>query len=362
MAVIQDPQVAHQVVGGVIQLDVGPASISVVNLGALGAQSSGPIPLTNRTQTFSLQQPDGSDRAVTVGESFSMVRTETNTTTGAVIGTPTVSNYTMVGSGTVTGLLGTPRQVIVATNNDTGQQEFIYPNNVPPNLLGLVTLSYEIDSVGYDFEANAPLCFAAGTLIETESGLIAVEDLTPGMRVMTLDNGLRPISWIGSSEYGTDKLAANPLFQPIRIKAGALGENTPTRDLIVSPQHRILVRSKIAQKMFGCDEVLVAAKQLVLIEGIDVAHDMESVVYYHFLFDRHEIVLAEGAAAESLYTGSEALKSVGRAAQEEIFAIFPELREQTEMPAGARTLMSGRRGRKMALRHAQHGRPLVSNF
>ncbi|HRM76080.1 MAG TPA: Hint domain-containing protein, partial [Paracoccus sp. (in: a-proteobacteria)] len=114
-------------------------------------------------------------------------------------------------------------------------------------------------------------------------------------------------------------------------------------------------------EMFGAPEVLVAAKQLLQIEGIDIAQDQAVVEYFHFLFDRHEIVLSEGAATESLYTGSEALRSVGHSAREEIFAIFPELRDRPEHMAaeGARHLASGRMGRKLAVRHAQHAKALV---
>lgn len=204
-------------------------------------------------------------------------------------------------------------------------------------------------------------CFARGTLIETESGPVAVENLVPGMMVVTRDRGLQPLRWVGSRILGSRLLNVNPNLRPIRISAGALGNGLPKRDLLVSPQHRVLVRSKIAQKMFGAPEVLVAAKQLLQIEGIDIAQDQPLVEYFHFLFDQHEVVISEGAETESLYTGKEALKAVGYSALEEIFALFPELRDRSEneMPEGARILASGRMGRKLAVRHAQHRKALV---
>lgn len=204
-------------------------------------------------------------------------------------------------------------------------------------------------------------CFVRGTLIETERGAIAVENLVPGMKVLTRDRGAQPLRWIGSRVLCSKALAVSPHMRPIRIGRGALGNGLPQRDLLVSPQHRILVRSRIAQKMFGAPEVLVAAKQLLQINGIDVARDPPTVEYFHVLFDRHEVVLAEGAETESLYTGREALKSVGLGAQREIFALFPGLRDGDADggPAGARILASGRMGRKLAVRHAQHGKALV---
>lgn len=204
-------------------------------------------------------------------------------------------------------------------------------------------------------------CFVRGTLIETEFGAIRVEELTEGTRVWTRDNGLQPIRWIGSRVLDAGTLERNDKLKPIRIRAGALGANMPSQDLLVSPQHRILVRSRIAQKMFGTDEVLVAAKQLLQIEGIDVVASGEAVEYFHFLFDQHEIVLSNGAETESLYTGPEALRALGPAACEEIFTLFPELRNGggTELPFAARHLATGRMGRKLAVRHIQNRRDLV---
>ncbi|RQP07568.1 MAG: hemolysin [Paracoccus sp. BP8] len=203
------------------------------------------------------------------------------------------------------------------------------------------------------------ICFASGTLIETERGFVAVEDLKVGDLIATRDNGYQPIRWIGSVKLCAAVLKAKPKLLPIRIKAGALGSKTPSTDLLVSPQHRVLVRSKVALKMFGAMEVLVAAKQLLQIEGVDIAKDIDSVEYFHFLFDRHEVVNSNGAATESLYTGAQALKTVGPAAREEIFALFPELRVEEFVPAPARPLPSGRQARKLAVRHVQHHRSMV---
>ena len=107
-------------------------------------------------------------------------------------------------------------------------------------------------------------------------------------------------------------------------------------------------------------EVLVAAKQLLQIEGIDVVADGAEVTYVHFLFDDHQIVLSNGAETESLYTGPQALRGVGHAARAEIFALFPELQHMASLPPSARELASGRMGRKLAMRHLQHGKPLVA--
>ena len=96
-------------------------------------------------------------------------------------------------------------------------------------------------------------------MILTEAGEMPVERLVPGTRVMTRDNGLQELRWTGSRVVDAAMLDQNPNLRPIRIAAGAQGNGLPRRELIVSPQHRVLVRSRIAQKMFGAAEVLVAA-------------------------------------------------------------------------------------------------------
>ncbi|QJD18283.1 Hint domain-containing protein [Paracoccus sanguinis] len=205
------------------------------------------------------------------------------------------------------------------------------------------------------FIPSSSICFVAGTLIRTPAGDVTVETLEVGDLVMTRDNGAQPVRWIDSTRRA---LRAGSRLAPVRIRAGALGDNLPEADLLVSPQHRMLVRSAIAQRMFGTDEVLVAAKQLLQIDGIDIADDLDEVVYVHFIFDRHEIVYANGAESESLYTGPEALKTLRPQAREEILALFPELAEDA-LPEPARVLASGRLGRKLAVRHAQNDKPLV---
>ncbi|WP_199257775.1 Hint domain-containing protein [Paracoccus binzhouensis] len=202
-------------------------------------------------------------------------------------------------------------------------------------------------------------CFCRGTLIETPNGPVAIETLAAGDLVMTRDHGPQVLRWIGSTRLSALQLLRAPHLRPIRIRAGALGAGRPVCDLLVSPQHRILVRSSIACRMFGAAEVLVAAKQLLVLDGIDIAANFDQVEYYHMLFDRHEVVISNGAETESLHTGAEALKSVGPAAAAEIFALFPELRDKDFRPEAARVLPSGRRGRKLAMRHLQHRRPLV---
>jgi len=206
---------------------------------------------------------------------------------------------------------------------------------------------------------NVP-CFVAGTLIETQQGRIKIDDLSVGDNVLTKDSGYLPIRWIGRRHLDRIDLAHNPKLYPIKIEVGALGKNLPYEDLFVSPQHRVLVRSKIAHRMFDTDEVLVSAKSLLLMEGIEVAKSNNSVCYFHLLFDSHQVIYSNGAPTESLYAGPEALKSIPDQARRELFSLFPEFASPAFVDQPAVLIPSGQRQRGLIARHAKNGRDLIS--
>lgn len=215
-------------------------------------------------------------------------------------------------------------------------------------------------SDGPDYTPSTVPCFTTGTLIETASGPATIETLQTGDLIRTRDNGMRKIGWIGQTALDTHQLDLRPNLRPIRICAGALAPGVPQCDLTVSPQHRILVRSVIAQRMFGEQEILVAAKHLVGLPGIEVICPDDGVTYWHMLFDRHEVVLSNGAWTESLFIGPHLAEHLGAATRREIFALFPQLVDPRLRPDAARRLLNGREGRKLAERHARNARQLVA--
>jgi hypothetical protein len=203
------------------------------------------------------------------------------------------------------------------------------------------------------------VCFTAGTLIGTLLGPVRVEDLKAGDDVLTLDTGTQKIRWIGSTHRDSNDLAVDPKLRPVRISAGALGEGLPAQDLLVSRQHRFLVRSPIALRMFETSEVLLPAIKLIGLKGIDIDQDVDAVEYFHILFDRHEIVCSNGAWSESLFTGPEALQAVPPASAQEIKKLFPEICEPDYEPASARHIPeTGKLMRELVARHKKNNMPL----
>lgn len=162
------------------------------------------------------------------------------------------------------------------------------------------------------------VCFVRGARIRTDRGDVAIENLKAGDLVLTLDHGLQPIRWIGST-----KVLARGENAPIEFKKGAFGN---TRDLRVSPQHRMLVKDWRQELLFGALETLVPAK--FLINGSSIRQvEGGYVEYFHMLFDKHEIVFAEGAQSESFHPGEVGMKTFTNETREDIYKLFPDLRE-----------------------------------
>lgn len=185
----------------------------------------------------------------------------------------------------------------------------------------------------------SPPCFTAGTLIQTPAGLRKVERLEVGDAVVTKDNGSCRIIWIGSR---TVKGSGN--FAPIHISKGALGNR---RELVVSPQHRMLISGWQAKLLFGETEVLVAAKHLVNGDTIYRA-PCDQVTYLHLMLDEHQIIFAEGAATESLDPTSPFLVE-DPGFSRELATLFPELTLNPLVTAPcARMVLRGYEGRMLS--------------
>ncbi|GKY88985.1 Ig-like domain-containing protein [Sinisalibacter aestuarii] len=199
----------------------------------------------------------------------------------------------------------------------------------------------------YNIEKVIP-CFTPGTMIATPKGERRVEELEPGDRVITRDNGIQEIKWVGHKPITFKELAAADHLKPVLIKAGALGNGLPERDMMVSPNHRVLVANDRTTLYFDEREVLAAAKHLVDNQGIQVVEPL-GVTYVHFMFERHEVVLSDGAWTESFQPGDYSLKGIGNAQRQELFELFPELEtaEGLEDYASARRVLKKHEARML---------------
>jgi hypothetical protein len=177
--------------------------------------------------------------------------------------------------------------------------------------------------------SSGVICFASGTRIRTPEGERAVETLRPGDLVETLDHGPQPLRWTGRT-----RVAADGTLAPVLIRKGALGN---CRDLMVSPQHRVLLRGWRAEMLFDVPEVLVAAIHLV--DGTRILRRPGGrITYHHILFDTHQIVFSEGAPTESFHPGDWSTGTLDAAQRAELLALFPDLARTGYGPAARRAL------------------------
>lgn len=206
------------------------------------------------------------------------------------------------------------------------------------------------------------LCFVSGTRIDTPDGPRRVETLRAGDQITTGGGASVPLRWLGARRITRTEALADPRLWPIHFAPGSLGAGVPRHELQLSPQHRLLVQGPVAQRIFGSGEVLVAAKDFLGAPGVSQPQPERDFWYHHLMCDRHELAVAEGAVAETLYLGEMARQALPPEALAEILAIFPDLAPDAPQPAPepACPMAQGKRARQLIARHVAHARPLQS--
>ncbi|HMB14517.1 MAG TPA: Hint domain-containing protein [Roseovarius sp.] len=186
------------------------------------------------------------------------------------------------------------------------------------------------------------ICFTPGTRIETPEGPRLIEELREGDRVQTRDSGAQDVQWIGSRRMTGARLFAMPKLRPIRLGAGALGIDRPDAALLVSPEHRVLVRGDVARALFNTPEVLVTARDLVNNDTVSVDLASREVTYIHLLLPSHQIIWANGVETESFHPASAALSTLSDDDRTRLLDINPNLEYEPHVYGGyARRCLNG---------------------
>ncbi|RLL72840.1 Hint domain-containing protein [Paenirhodobacter hankyongi] len=208
-----------------------------------------------------------------------------------------------------------------------GARLLMFSGGVPPRGADLWVVEVGLDTRPEPARLPPPgvICFTPGTLIDTPDGPRPVEALRPGDRVLTRDDGAQELLWIGSRRMTGARLHALPHLCPVRICAGAFGIGRPTGDLIVSPQHRMLIRGPQARALFNEAEVLVRACDLVNGGSVRVEQGLAGLHYIHLLFARHQVIRANGMESESFHPASTALEMISEPQRAGLLALLPEI-------------------------------------
>jgi hypothetical protein len=148
--------------------------------------------------------------------------------------------------------------------------------------------------------------FGPSVMVETSEGPQPVEWLRAGDLLLTRDSGYQPVVWVGRSTMNDD--GALP---PVRIYSGSLGGRIPEHDLIVSPNHKLLLNSPMVGLHFGEDEVLAPASDIATEAEVEFEIPYSNYAYCHVLLAQHEVILSEGVWIESLFPDQETLQFLG---------------------------------------------------
>ncbi len=220
-------------------------------------------------------------------------------------------------------------EIGVVSSDTSPRPLLVFSGDIPPleRDLWVVRLPRKLSDGGdLGQSLGGIICFTPGTRILTERGLVAVQDIRVGDRVQTKDNGYDHVHWTGQKQVSGARLFAMPHLAPVLMRPGSLREGVPDEGLLVSPDHRVVLRGPRAQEAFGADEVLVAARDLVNDTDVIIDHSVRAVTYHHLLLSQHQIVFANGVETESFHPASAAFATMGIEDRDRLFADMPNLR------------------------------------
>lgn len=260
-------------------------------------------------------------------------------------------------------------------SSDPADNITIYAVEVNGGVEGIASDAILSPGVTYDIvaiDSNNPVvqysamfvCFTPGTGIATPVGHRPVEALRVGSKVCTADAGPQPVLWRGAR---TVRLETGDRAdqRPIRISAGALPGGGPTRDVVLSPQHKVCLSGPVVEAICGTFEVLVPVKGLTALPGVRWMNGRREITYHTLMLPRHHILFADGLRAESFYPGRHAMRVLDAPMRSEIQSICPLLLADPEAGFGptARPVLDVGEARRLVealllAKHLRRGDPL----
>jgi hypothetical protein len=242
--------------------------------------------------------------------------------------------------------------------DSSGQQYILFSSDFDQTRIS-ASGDLELTEQG-DAPSNIPiadiLCFAKGTMIRTVSGEKTVEDIKVGDKLVTYEGTITTVHWASSSHHDAETLTRFPKLRPVKIKEGAFGDGLPKHDLLVSRQHRMMLRSIVANRMTGHFEVLVPVHTLSDNSFAEIDETQKEVTYYHLLTDQHDVILANGLPCESLHIGAHLEGAIGPDRYQQVLDLLAsgQVSKESSLP-----ILENKQARKLIERIAKNGKLLL---
>jgi len=305
---------------------LGAAPISAIQKGAVWSWHGDAIRVDGPTELLRLERGEGElmlrrKAARMVRKLVGAALTGTNRIQDIEVDEPLQDSSFVVSD-------GQQSYTVTLIDVDKSAPLLMFVDQIPPKNAELWVVHHTLDAATadpLDPETSRVICFTPGTLIATPRGQIPIEQLREGDAVVTKDNGAQEIQWIGSRRMTGARLFALPKLRPIRIRSGALGPDWPRQELVVSPEHRVLVRGQVAQALFNTPEVLVSARQLENGGSVVSDYRLREVTYMHLMLPRHEIIFANGVETESFHPADAAMSALADEDRSRLLGLMPEL-------------------------------------
>ena len=229
---------------------------------------------------------------------------------------------------------GRRRYTVTLIDVPDAQPLLMFLNDVPPADAELWITHVMMSPAQLNRISDMPksvICFTPDTRIATPDGPRPVGALCEGDLVLTKDDGPQPVLWIGTRRVSGARLHALPELRPVRIRAGAIGLDVPDQDLLVSPDHRMLLKGDVARALFNTPEVLVRARDMLNDRSVTIDSRLRHVTYVHLLFDRHQVVWANGLESESFHPLSMPPEALDATQRTQLFQRLPMLEQDVSL-------------------------------
>ena len=228
--------------------------------------------------------------------------------------------------------------IVTLISNGVGRHPLcLFQDEMPPRGTDLWIVDHQIKTslqMEAEQQPGGVVCFTPGTMIMTPEGAKDVASLQEGEFIQTADNGRAEVLWIGKRRISGARMKAIPSLTPIRLRAGALDKDVPDAGLLVSPDHRMILRGARAKALYNSDEVLVTASDLINDNTILREHNRREVTYIHVMLPKHEVVFANGVATESFHPQAAQIDDMDSLDRDRLFERLPTVLADPEAYGG----------------------------